>query len=283
MNRRRNMAYLQVNFLSQSLLRTVTVNVLLPADKMEFPGMPKSPGPPYKTLYLLHGVFGNYTDWIQGTNIQRWAEEKNLAVIMPSGENLFYLDQEASHALYGEYVGRELVEITRKMFPLSDRREDTFIAGLSMGGYGALRNGLKYHKTFGCIGALSSALIIDGLEARTDEHPFFIETKSYAEAVFGELAKVKESDKNPEWLAGKLKEEGAEIPKIYMACGEEDSLLEANKKFFHFLKDTGINAYFSTSAGGHEWDFWNRHIKEMLDWLPLDEETAGISSGNVGI
>lgn len=78
---------------------------------------------------------------------------------MPSGENRFYLDDEKSGELYGEFIGKELVEFTRKLFPLSDKREDTFIAGLSMGGYGAIRNGLKYAENFGCVIGLSAALV----------------------------------------------------------------------------------------------------------------------------
>lgn len=278
-----NMAFLQANFISKSLMRTVTVNVLLPADKINLPGEPEPECAPYKTLYLLHGILGNYTDWLNGTNIQRWSDEKNVAVVMPSGENMFYLDQEKSHAMYGEFIGKELVDMTRKMFPLSDKREDTFIAGLSMGGYGALRNGLKYHETFGYIGALSSALVIDELEKRTDESLLFMETKSYAEAIFGDLSKVKESDKNPEWLALKLKEEGKELPKIYMACGVDDSLMEANKKFYNTLKSAGIDIVFEEGPGSHEWDFWNRYIKKVLDWLPLSDGLAGMNSGKVGI
>lgn len=277
------MAFLQVNFISQSLMRTVTVNVLLPIDKIALPGESEQKVAPYKTLYLLHGILGNYTDWINGTNIQRWSDEKNVAVVMPSGENMFYLDQEKLHAMYGEFIGKELVDITRKMFPLSDRREDTFIAGLSMGGYGALRNGLKYHETFGYIGALSSALTIDELEKRTDESPLFMETRSYAEAIFGDLNEVKESDKNPEWLALKLKEEGKELPKIYMACGTDDSLIEPNRKFYNKLKSVGIDITFEEGPGSHEWDFWNRYIKKVLDWLPLSDGMAGINSGKVGI
>ncbi len=278
------MAFLQVNFISQALMRTVTVNVLLPADKLALPGESlKSEDTPYKTLYLLHGILGNYTDWINGTNIQRWSDEKNVAVVMPSGENMFYLDQEKFHAMYSEFIGRELVDITRKMFPLSDKREDTFIAGLSMGGYGALRNGLKYHETFGYIGAFSSALIIDGLEKRTDESPLFMETRSYAEAIFGDLSKLKESDKNPEWLALKLKEEGIKLPKIYMACGVDDSLMDANRKFYSTLKSAGINVILEEGSGSHEWDFWNRYIKKFLDWLPLSDGMAGMNSGKVGI
>ena len=83
------MALLQMNLLSKSLMRTVPVNVILPADKMVFPGMPKREEKPYKTLYLLHGIFGNYTDWVCGTRIQRYAEENDLAVVMPSGDHAF--------------------------------------------------------------------------------------------------------------------------------------------------------------------------------------------------
>lgn len=149
------MALIQVNFLSEALHRMVPVQVILPAEKAQ---------PPYKTLYLLHGVLGNDTDWMSGTSIQRWAEEKELAVVMPAGENSFYLDDEKGYRRYGHYIGEELVEVTRKIFPLSTRREDTYLAGLSMGGYGALRNGLKYSETFSRIAALSAALFMDELQ-----------------------------------------------------------------------------------------------------------------------
>lgn len=278
------MALIQVNFLSKSLMRTVPLNVILPVDKLTFPGVPEREDKPFKTLYLLHGIFGNYTDWVSGTNIQRWAEEKDLAVVMPSGDNMFYVDQENAHNYYGELIGQELVEMTRKMFPLSHKREDTFIAGLSMGGYGAIRNGLKYHDTFGYIGGLSSAMLIDGLEERTNEEPLFINRKDFAESFFGDLSKVKESDKNPEWLVKKLVEEQAELPKIYLACGTEDSLLAPNQKFRNFLQASGVDVTYEEGPGDHEWDFWNRYIKKVIDWLPLEDHTeAGMNSGNVGI
>ena len=150
------MAIIEVNFISQCLMRTVTFNAIIPADK--FGPQAAAQQKPFKTLYLLHGI-------------QAWAEANDLAVIMPSGENRFYLDDEKSGERYGEFIGRELVEFTRKLFPLSDRREDTFIAGLSMGGYGALRNGLKYAETFGCVAGLSSALIYAGLKDSDNSAP----------------------------------------------------------------------------------------------------------------
>jgi len=277
------MALIQVNFLSKSLGRTVPMNVILPVDKLTFPGMTVRENKPFKTLYLLHGVFGNYTDWVSGTNIQRWAEDKELAVVMPSGDNMFYVDNPDANNYYGEFVGKELVEITRRMFHLSTKREDTYIAGLSMGGYGAIRNGLKYHDTFGCIAGLSSALITDGIEKRTNDSSFFIETRAYAESCFGDLNKVADSDMNPKWLAKKLVDTNGTKPKIYMACGEEDFLLNANREFKGFVEDLGWELTYEEGPGGHDWDFWNSYIKKVLEWLPLENNFAGINSGNVGI
>lgn len=275
------MAFVQMNLLSQSLMRTVPVNVIIPADKMVFPGMPVREDKPYKTLYLLHGIFGNYTDWVNGTRIQRYAEENDLAVVMPSGDNAFYLDQPEAMNNYGEFIGRELVELTRKIFPLSHKREDTYIGGLSMGGYGAIRNGLKYHDTFGAITALSSALIVDGLNDRTYDTPNPIESRGYAEAVFGNLSEVLTSDKNPKYLVEQLKKENAKFPAIYMACGQDDFLLGANKDFVKFLQDNGVEVTFEVGPGNHEWDFWDAYIKKAMDWLPLERTGAGINSGNV--
>ena len=277
------MAFIQMNLLSKKLMRTVPVNVILPVDKMVFPGMPVREDKPYKTLYLLHGVFGNYTDWVCGSRIQRYAEENDLVVIMPSGDNAFYVDQPAGNNFYGEFIGEELVELTRKMFPLSRKREDTFIGGLSMGGFGALRNGLKYSDTFGCIVSLSGALHLEEMAARTGDAPFFLESKVYSEACFGDLTKVLDSDKNPRWLVKELKKAGKELPEIYMACGDQDHLLPVNKDMAAFLKEQGAEVTFEIGPGNHEWDFWDAYIKKAIDWLPTEKSGLGVNSGNVGI
>ncbi len=277
------MAFIQLNFMSEALMRTVTVNVILPADKLPSPGSLKPEFKPFQTLYLLNGVMGNHTDWMNATCIQTMAEEKDLAVVMPGGENMFYLDHAATHALYGEFVGKELVEFTRKIFPLSDKKEDTFIGGLSMGGYGALRNGLKYSGTFGRIVSLSAAMMLYTLKERTDEHPMFMERKSYAMEIFGDFDKVMESDKNPVWMMSRLKEQGKEIPDIYQAVGTEDFLLEANRKLHKELVLAGGEVTYVEKAGGHEWNFWGGMLSDVFDWLPLSETKAGINSGNIGV
>lgn len=278
------MALIQMSLHSQTLMRTVPVVVILPADKQPLPGSPPRGDKPFKTLYLLHGIFGSCLDWLSGTRIQRYADEKDLAVVMPSGDNAFYVDQPAGGNCYGEFVGRELVELTRKMFPLSRAREDTFIGGLSMGGYGAMRNGLKYCGTFGSIICLSGALHLEEFAARTtDDDAFFPARRSYAEACFGDLSKLLDSDKNPKYLVRELKKAGKDLPRIYMACGDQDSLLPVNQDMAAFLEAQGADITFEVGPGRHEWDFWDTYIKKAISWLPTDGSGLGVSSGNVGL
>ena len=244
------MALIQVNYLSKALFRTVPLQVILPVDKISFETMDYSVDKDckFKTLYLLHGLLGNYTDWVSGTRIQRWAEEKNLAVVMPSGDNSFYVNGITPNNDYGEFIGKELVEITRKMFPLSDKREDTFIAGLS------------------------SALQI--LEVNADnvagEH-----------LVFGNADEARKTDKNPRVALENMLKENKPLPEIYMACGLSDSLLEMNRTYRDLFIENGMHVTYEEETGGHEWDFWDRQIRKVLEWLPLEEEKHSLGSGSV--
>ena len=263
------MALIQVNFVSKCLFRTVPMNVILPVDKI---GPSGSLPDRFKALYLLHGLLGNYTDWVTGTRIQRWAEERNLAVVMPSGDNSFYVDNEASGDQYGRFIGEELVDITRRMFPLSDRREDTFIGGLSMGGYGAVRNGLKYHETFSHIIALSSALHL------LEPNP---ETIGHELSALGNLEAAAKGDKNPRVLIDRLSKSGAPLPKVYLACGSEDSLLACNHLYRDLFRAAGFDLTWYEGPGAHDWSFWDDQIRRALDWLPLNLEGQGVNSGHV--
>lgn len=275
------MALIQMTLFSRSLMRTVPVTVVLPADKVPDLSAPLPPEKKFPTLYLLHGILGSTLDWVSGTRLERYATDRDLCVVMPSGDNAFYLDRPGASQNYGQFVGQELVELTRRMFPLSRERKDTFIGGLSMGGYGALRNGLKYHDTFGAIVALSSAVDMTGIVHRTNDADSFMHRRSYAEACFGDLDKVLESDKNPAWLVDKLAEEKADFPQIYMACGDKDDLLPANQKFADQLTARNIPHTFVIGPGAHEWDFWDTYIRKAMDWLPLSSAQSGISSGHV--
>lgn len=280
------MAVLEVNFVSSTLGRTVPMNVILPTDKMYFPWMKKrEEGKPYKTLYLLHGIIGNYTDWLYGTRIQRWAEEHDLAVVMPSGDNAFYVDQPWNCNFYGEFIGKEIVEFTRKSFPLSHKKEDTYIGGLSMGGFGALRNGLKYSDTFGAIVSLSGAFILDETILEHVENPKFpSDSDEFKHSCFGpDLEAALCSDLNPEFLIKELAEAGKEFPDIFMACGDRDPLLEKNQRVAALLEKYNVTHVFEVGPGSHEWDFWDTYLKKAIDWLPLEGKELGVSSGNVGL
>lgn len=264
------MALIQFTYVSNVLLRSVPVQVILPADKLT-PEGEYMPIKKYKTLYLLNGLWGSHVDWVSGTRIQRWAEERDLAVVMPAGENSFYVDRPGFHTEYGKWIGQELVEITRRMFPLSDKREDTFIGGLSMGGFGAMRNGLAYHETFSRIIALSPAL-----------HLFEGEPEPFASFLCREPEKeweaVKNSDANPRWLLQNIR---GDKPHVYLACGDKDDLLPATKLYRGLLTKAGFQIHYVEDEGGHEWDYWDRHIRLALDWLPLDDAKAGLNSGNI--
>ena len=280
------MAVFHVTFMAETLGRTVPLVVILPTDKVYFPGMPRrEEGKPYKTLYLLHGIIGDCTDWLYGTRIRRWAEEKDLCVVMPSGDNACYLDQPWAGNCYSEFIGRELVEFTRKTFPLSHRREDTYIGGLSMGGYGAIYNGMKFTDTFGAVIGLSSALVIDEempVEIPTPRFP--LDKNEVKRTIYGpDLEETARSDKNPRVLVSRLLEENRELPALYMACGDEDFLKAKNDAFAAFLKEKGVEFTYETGPGAHEWDFWDTYIRRALEWLPLEDAVSGRSSGNVGL
>lgn len=275
------MALVQVNFISKMLSRTVTFNAIIPLDKISFGEEEVVEAKPLKTLYLLHGAFGNYTDYLSGTRIQRWAEEHNLAVIMPSGENQFYVDKPSRGENYGAYVADELVEFTRKMFPLSHKKEDTFIAGLSMGGYGALINGLKYHETFSRIGAFSPGLMIDDIASRSELLSVTGWSLDFYENAFGGIDTIKNSDKDYYYLIDQLIENKKEIPKIYLPIGKDDFLLESVRGFKSFVDKREVPLTYIEDDGGHEWDFWDKYVKNFLEWLPLEEKGNYLNSGNV--
>lgn len=261
------MAIIQANFMSKSLMRTVTVNVVLPVDKLTKPGDPVREKKPFKTLYLLHGIFGDYTDWITGTRVARWAQENNLAVVMPSGENHFYVDDERAGHYYGRFIGEELVQMTRDMFPLSDKREDTFIGGLSMGGYGALKLALRAPETFSCAASLSGGVDIVHICEQTslaDDH--------YWEDIFGPADKVRGSFNDLFAAAEELKASGKPLPKLYMWCGTEDFLYGENVRMRDHLNALGYDLTYEESPGDHQWKYWDQKIQTVLDWLPLGGE-----------
>ncbi|PQP80174.1 acetylesterase [Paenibacillus sp. PCH8] len=270
------MAMIQVNFFSKSMRREVTFSALLPVDAPVIPGQadPGANREPLKSLYLLNGYSGSNTDWISYTRIRELSDRYRIAVFMPAGENHFYVDDEDKGDLHGEYVGQELVEFTRSLFPLSTKREDTYIGGLSMGGYGAIRNGLKYAEHFGKIIALSSAILPYKIANAEPGYSDGVANYQYFKRVFGDLDQLTGSDKDPEALVMRLKEANTSIPDIYMACGTEDFLLDVNQRFRDFLHQENVSLTYIESAGVHNWDFWNDYIVLALEWAGEDNKPA---------
>ncbi len=262
------MAIFQVNFFANTMKRPVCFNALIPNDKYEAPDqeVKEKPSGPMKSIYLLHGYSGNHMDWLTFTKIQEVSLKYNIAVFMPSGENSFYLDDEDVGAYYGELIGNELIDYTRKTFHLSDKREDTFIGGLSMGGYGAIRNGLKYSDRFGRIIALSSALITNQIAGITPDFKGPVADYPYYRRVFGDLDQLLGSDKDPEALIRDLKQRKADIPKIYMACGTEDFLIKENRSLHEFLVSENVEHTYVEDVGVHDWAFWNEYIDKGMAW-----------------
>lgn len=273
------MAIIQADFFSKVLMRRVPIMAVLPTDRVVQDEYEEIPPKGYKTMYLLHGITDNDTDWLTGTRIKLWATERNMAVIMPSGDNSFYIDT-PSGSDYGEYIGRELVEQTRRMFPLSRIREDTFLAGQSMGGFGAIRNGLKYHNTFGSIIALSAALHIfePGYNHSAQDSPKTL-------GPFGDINKASVSDKNPRVLVQELVRKRKEdpstlIPRIYMDCGRQDFLHAANMTFLQYLKENDMDVTYQDDNGIHGWDYWDKRMPYALDWLPIEGKSEFVGKNN---
>lgn len=268
------MAILSMNFYSQSLARIVEFKMILPNDVPRFISQ-NNPHykRPAKTLYLLHGYSCNSSDWMTGSNIQELAGKYNLAVIMPSGENSFYLNAKGTGHSYCTYIGEELVAYTRATFGLSERKENTLIGGLSMGGFGALHTGMTYPETFGGIIALSSALIIYDVKGMKEGESNEVADYDYYHAVFGDLDTVDRRDCNPEVLIQKLLEKGEKLPRLYMACGEQDFLLENNRRMAHFLEVRKVPDFvYRETPGAHDWKFWNEHLEPGIGWVLKEAE-----------
>lgn len=214
---------------------------------------------PLKTLYLLHGWDGSHEDWIHHSRIVKYATTNGIAVIMPSGENSFYVNQ-PNESDYGRYVGEELVVETRKLFNLSQKREDTWIGGLSMGGYGALRNGLLFSQTFGKIAALSSPVLTKSCQRELKEDTPI--NKRVRHLIGGSSYRMLPKDMD-------IKELLSNVPnqKIYLACGTEDFLYEDSKELHQWMTERNYAHTYHESTGEHNWSYWNNEIQEVIKWL----------------
>ena len=224
-------------YFSVVLKRQVTFSVVLPVDVFTPQGKIEYIDGPFPTMYLLHGFSGNHMDWLYNGHIMELAAMRRIAFVMSNGENSFYLDNPRSDQAYSEFIGKELVDVTRRPFPLSHKREETYIGGLSMGGFGALRNGLYYNDVFGSAAALSSALITDEVAQMKPGKGNFMAPYEYYAHTFGEPS------------------------------GTEDFLYPINLDMHEALTALGIPHEWLTHPGIHDFKFWNYALPLALDWI----------------
>lgn len=252
------MALLHVDFYSDVLGRNTHMDAILPE---------KSNSPHWKTLYLLHGMTDDHSTWQRRTSVERYAEERNLAVILPDGDLKWYADTPWGEN-YFDFVSLELVQITRRMFPrLSRDRADTFVAGNSMGGFGALKCALKHPETFSKAASFSGALDAAALPHLPDP----LADQAYWEAVFGPVDQIPGSE-NDLFTAARACTENR--PDIWMWCGTEDFLHGMNLRMREHLAALGYSLDYSEGPGDHQWKHWDRELPRLMDWLLGGEARA---------
>lgn len=277
------MAVITCTYFSHARKARVTFNAVLPTElppgpSTENEGKDSYAAGPYPTIYLLHGYTGGYDDWLINSPVVEWAAKHRYAIIMPGASNDFYLDNEDTEEKHGEWIGRELVDVTRKMFPLSHQREDTVLGGFSMGGFGAIRNGMKYCDTFGSIIALSSALITDEISNMKEGDHTAIAGYRYYRHVFGNPACLLGTDKDPKHLAGELVTTLKNLPRLFLACGTEDFLYAKNEDFHQHLDIIAYPHTWVPFQGVHNFEFWNKAMEKALDWLRSNPDNPVCSS-----
>ena len=250
----------KVNFFSEVLEIRSTMDVLLPQYSHATKQRPRK----YPTLYLLHGRSDDHTAWMRWSNIEKYVDGMNLVVVMPAVDLSFYTDM--THGKnYFQFVSEEVPAVVREMFGLSSKREDNFVAGLSMGGYGAFKLALTYPERYGAAASLSGALDVretikgHGLH---DPKLWAVEMQS----IFGDLKKVPNSKHDLLALAKKAAK-GKMKPKLYQCCGTEDFLYEDNLRFRDYVRKLPLDLTYEEGPGEHVWAYWDKMIQNVLKWM----------------
>lgn len=261
------MALFDIKLFSTSLMTNTDIRVVVPTPDEPFhPDATPfyQPGKKYQVLYLLHGAYGDCTVWTRNTGIERYAQQHKLIVVSASVTNSCYLDM-AHGSKFMTYMTKELPAFINAMFPVSTRREDTFIAGISMGGYGALRLALETPERFGCAvtlsGAVDMAMLVENTPAGAPSPMNFTD-------IFGPDP-IRGSDNDIFALLNKRLAEGRSIPKLYQCCGTDDFLYGMNLHVKAALEKLPVDLTYDECPGAHNWDYWDPQIRKVLDWLPL--------------
>jgi putative tributyrin esterase len=251
------MALVRCDFFSDVLEVGTSMTVLLPQASEEQIGVVSNPATgDFPVLYLLHGLSDDSTAWLRYTNIERYAAQVGLAVVMPQVQRSFYAD-EAHGGRYWTFLSEELPSVVGSFFNVSQRREDTFVAGLSMGGYGALKWALHQPERFAAAASLSGALDLVALSHTAERGPLF-------QRVFG--GAVGPHDDLFALVAGADVET---LPSFYLGCGTEDHLYGSSVRFLDEATAAGLDVHVDFRPGEHVWDLWETVIRDVVAWLPL--------------
>lgn len=270
------MALSILNFESKYLNGNTTVNVILPDRPRKIPPAEYyGSGTKYKVLWLLHGTFGDHSDWLRKSNIELYACERNLIVVMPGVQNSDYSNwpQFACGFDAEHFLIDELMPLVHNWFPASDKREDNFIAGLSMGGQGAARYAAWYPERFAAAAILSGS---PNNWRELDEQSLTFERTQNQVNAEGGMNGLLASHTNVWDRIGALAGTGS-LPRLYVASGTDDFLYDRwYLPFKTYAQKIGLAAVFEEFDGyGHEWRFWDLTIQHALDFFGLDTVDFG--------
>jgi S-formylglutathione hydrolase FrmB len=253
------MAFFSGNIFSFSIGMRTQLQVFLPHDEKRYVWKE-----PPKTLILLHGLSDDASSWNRLTSVQRYAEKYNLALVMPEVQRSFYIDMKNGRK-YFTYISKELPAIIKKLFKTSLKREDLMIAGLSMGGYGAMRCAFTYPECFGYCGAFSGVYSPKTLYASLPETGEQLrDLPSDFRAIFGENIELPESEEISSIVKKAREKRGGNLPELYMSCGTDDFLYRHSADLHKSLKDMRVEHIYEEWPGIHEWGFWDESVRRML-------------------
>lgn len=253
-----NVVLHDVRFHSAAMNREMPYRVLMPAS------IP--PGTKLPVVYLLHGGGGNFRNWSNYSDVARFAEHK-LILVMPDGDESYYTNSaERSQDRYEDYIVHDLIADVESRFPVASGRENRAIAGLSMGGFGAVKLALKHPDLLAFAGGLSSALDVPS-------RPFSIKRIGqwgHHASIFGPPGSATRHDNDPFVLARSA--DPAKTPYLFLTCGDEEGLLAANRSFAKLLEERGFKYEFHVVPGGHDWGQWDARLDELF--LSIEQHLA---------
>ena len=253
----------EVKFFSETLGLGCTMHVLLP--RRPFADVQRKPRKKLRALYLLHGNSDDHTAWQRYTSIERYTEELNLAVVMPAVHLSFYNDM-AHGGKYWQFISEEVPTLVRDIFSLSSERKDNFVAGLSMGGYGAFKMALTHPERFAAAASLSGAVDISEVVRVKKEDPANKAWLEEMRTIFGDLSKVPGSKHDLFTLAKKVAK-GSIKPRLYQCCGTEDILHIDNIRFRDAVRKLPLDLRYEEGPGEHNWAYWDKMIQHVLAWM----------------